>query len=265
MSPLASRPLKLLVTDIDGCLIEGERALYDFEALAAIRELNRAAPRDDTIPSVTICSGRPYPYVEAMLKLVDSQLPAIFEHGCGLYFPQRELRHECAYHPRAVLGAADRRRWEELVQHVLEVTGAGRQCAKQAIVTFFPPDGHPPAGLAEYVEGVIAEAGLPLEVGYTASSVDVTPRGLNKGAGLRWLLDELRVEGWDLDLAKVAAVGDSVSDLSFLQIAGFSAAPANAAPQVLASVDYVSPQSYTRGVLDILELVIEHNRNLSTA
>lgn len=255
-------PIKLFITDIDGCLIEGEKAGYDFAALAAIRELNRNAAADPAIPQVTICSGRPYPYVEAMLKLIDSPLPGIFEHGCGLYFPTRELRHECAYHPQAVLAGADQQRWNELVQRILRETGAGQQCAKRAIVTFFPPEGEPPAELARFVAGLIAEAGLPLQAGHTAASVDVTPNGINKATGLRWLLDELAGEGWPLTLDEVASVGDSPSDICFMEVTAFSAAPANAAQSVLRMANYVSPQRYTRGVLDILERVIGRNRRL---
>lgn len=254
--------LKLLVTDIDGCLIEGEKTGYDFEGLAAIRELNRRAARDPAIPRVTICSGRPYPYVEAMLKLVDSRLPGIFEHGCGLYSPTSELRHECAYHPQTVLSDAEQQRWNALVQRILRETGAGQQCAKRAIVTFFPPEGEPPADLARFVAGLIAEAGLPLQTGHTATSVDVTPNGINKAAGLRWLLEQLAGDGWPLTLEETAAIGDSRSDICFMEIAGFSAAPANAAEPVKAIASYVSPQRYTRGVLDILERVIERNRRL---
>jgi hydroxymethylpyrimidine pyrophosphatase-like HAD family hydrolase len=186
-------------------------------------------------------------------------LPGIFEHGCGLYFPQRELRHGCVYHPAALRAGPVRQRWEELAARITAETGAGRQCAKGALVTFFPPAGKPAAALAEYVAGLVAEAGLPLTVGHTFTSVDVTPQGIDKGSGLRWLLDELRLEGWDIDLAQVAAVGDSPSDICFMEIAGFSAAPANAAPPVQAMAAYISPQPHTRGVLDILQRVIARN------
>lgn len=251
--------LKLVVTDVDGCLIEGEKAPYDFEALAALRELNQAATPTNAIPYVTLCSGRPYPYVEAMIKLIGGRLPGIFEHGCGLYFPQRELRHECVYHPRALLAEEQRQQWEALVRRIVEETGAGRQCAKAALVTFFPPPDWPTAAFAEYVAAQIAEAGLPLGVGHTVTSVDVMPQGINKFSGLQWLLDELRAEGWEIDLVQVVAVGDSPSDRCFMEPAGFSAAPANAHPQVKAIADYVSPQPYTRGLLDIIRQVVRIN------
>jgi HAD superfamily hydrolase (TIGR01484 family) len=257
------KPIKLLITDVDGCLIQGEKAPYDLDALAAIRELNQAAAHDPTIPAVTICSGRPYPYVEAMLKLVDGHLPAVFEHGCGLYYPARELRHECAYHPQALRSPDQRSQLEALVARIEQETGAGRQCAKGALVTFFPPPDHSPAAFATYVADTIAQAGLPLEVGHTMTSVDVAPLGIDKLVGVEWLLQELRGEGWEIAMDQVAAVGDSPSDLCVLQPAGLSAAPANADAVVRAAVDYVSPERYTRGVLDVLQRAVALNRAIA--
>ncbi|MEA3334896.1 MAG: HAD hydrolase family protein [Chloroflexota bacterium] len=248
-------PIKLIVIDIDGCLIEGEKAPYDFKALAAIRELNRKASPTNTIPQATICSGRPYPYVEAMLKMIDGQLPAIFEHGCGLYFPQRELGRECVYHPAARLEEPQRQQWHNLAERIVQETGAGRQCGKEALVTFFPPNDVTVPVFAEYVASQVCEAGLPLKVGHTASSVDVTPLAVDKGTGLLWLLSELRNEGWNGSLDQVAGIGDSPSDICFLELAAVAAAPANAADPVLEMVDYVSPWPFTRGVLDIMHHV----------
>jgi HAD superfamily hydrolase (TIGR01484 family) len=252
--------LKLLVTDIDGCLIQGEKAPYDFEALAAIRELNRAAERDKTIPRMTICSGRPYPYVEAMIKLIDGYLPGVFEHGCGLYYPRKDLRHECAYHPHAQRSDGERLALDELINRVIRETGAGRQCGKGALVTFFPPPVQPAENFAAYIRELVNEAGLFLAVGNTITSVDVTPRGVDKATGLRWLLDELKADGWEISPDEVAAVGDSTSDIGFMKLAGFAAAPANAVPAVQAMAHYVSLQPYTRGLLDILQKVISTNR-----
>jgi hypothetical protein len=153
----------------------------------------------------------------------------------------------------------DRQRRDELIARIVAETGAGRQFAKGALVTLFPPPEHSPADFAAYVSGLLVEAGLPLEVGHTFTSVDIGPRGVDKGTGLRWLLEELRAGGWAVDLDQVAAVGDSTSDLPFMEIAGFSGAPANAAPPVRAAAGYVSPKPYTQGVLDILLQVVERN------
>ena len=77
--------------------------------------------------------------------------------------------------------------------------------------------------------------------------MDVTPTGINKGQGVRWLSEETGIS-----LAHMWGIGDSTSDLKFLELVGRSAAPANAAAEVQAAVGYVSPYRDGDGVVDIL-------------
>jgi hydroxymethylpyrimidine pyrophosphatase-like HAD family hydrolase len=86
-----------------------------------------------------------------------------------------------------------------------------------------------------------------LTVQNSAACVDITPAGIDKGTGLRWL-----AEAVDIPLERIGGIGDSTSDLSFLRLVGQSAAPANAIAQVKAKVAYVSPYRDGDGIVDIL-------------
>ena len=57
----------------------------------------------------------------------------------------------------------------------------------------------------------------------------------------------------EVPLSRIGGVGDSSSDLTFLTMVGFAAAPANAAPDVKERVHYVSPFEDGEGLMDILE------------
>jgi 3-deoxy-D-manno-octulosonate 8-phosphate phosphatase (KDO 8-P phosphatase) len=60
-----------------------------------------------------------------------------------------------------------------------------------------------------------------------------------------------------LEDSAVAFMGDDLLDLPVLSRAGLSAAPADAAPEVLASVDWVSPSGGGRGAArELIELVL---------
>lgn len=60
--------------------------------------------------------------------------------------------------------------------------------------------------------------------------------------------------GWD----QVLAMGNDVQDLSMLRAAGFSAAPADAFPEVLSEVDYVTKKRAGEGaVREMLQLMFE--------
>ncbi len=60
----------------------------------------------------------------------------------------------------------------------------------------------------------------------------------DKGAAIRHLAEQT-----ELDLGSVAYVGDDLFDLEALRAAGWSAAPANARPEVKAEVSYVCEAS----------------------
>lgn len=65
--------------------------------------------------------------------------------------------------------------------------------------------------------------------------VDFNPPGVNKGAGLRRLAERM---GWDP--ANIFAMGDNYNDLSMLEQAGMSAAPASAIPEARAAAGFVT-------------------------
>ena len=69
--------------------------------------------------------------------------------------------------------------------------------------------------------------------------------------------------GAQLDLAEICFIGDDVNDLPAIEIAGFSAAPANAAPEVLARVDFVAMASGGNGAVRELMNAILATRGLS--
>jgi 3-deoxy-D-manno-octulosonate 8-phosphate phosphatase (KDO 8-P phosphatase) len=61
-----------------------------------------------------------------------------------------------------------------------------------------------------------------------------------------------------IELAQIAYMGDDVNDLPALQIAGFSAAPASAARDVLSSAHFISRNSAGNGaVRELIEAVLE--------
>ena len=77
-------PIRLIVFDIDGVLTAGETAPLDFDLMMYLSAMNRAAREDPSRPAVTLCTGRPAPFVEAFAQAINGHLPAIFENGCGL-------------------------------------------------------------------------------------------------------------------------------------------------------------------------------------
>ena len=243
--------LRLVVIDVDGCLTPGEGQPWNFEALQYVAQLNRRAQEDAAQLAVTLCTGRQEPYVEVLMQAIDAHLPGIYENGGGLYFP-REYR----FVENPLITAAMR---EALVgikatlRRAIVETGLGHfQPGKEVSLTIYPlgqvsvHDLHLATieALGTFNAGYVVQA--------SASCVDVTPRGVDKGGGVRWLSRETGVA-----LNQMGGIGDSASDLKFLSIIGRSAAPANAANEVKAAVGYVSPYEDGDGVVDILRRWVE--------
>lgn len=238
--------LRLVVIDVDGCLTPGEGQPWNFEALQYVARLNRRAQKDATKLAVTLCTGRQEPYVEVMMQAIDAHLPGIYENGGGLYFP-REYR----FIENPLITVAMREALAGIkatLQREIVETGLGHfQPGKEVSLTLYPLV---QVSVRELYLAIV-EALATCQAGYIAhesvSCVDVVPRGVDKGAGVRWLSQETGIP-----LDEMGGIGDSASDLKFLSILGRSAAPANAADEVKARVDYVSPYEDGDGVVDIL-------------
>ena len=237
-------PLRLIVFDIDGVLTDGEAQPWDLELMSLLAELNRAARRDSSRPAVTLCSGRPAPYVDAMLQAIDGHVPAIFESGAGLYDPTGYR-----FLPNPSLGSGSRMRQakQRLTQKLVQPGHATIQPGKEYSLSLFPTE----RMTLDMLEPLAREALGPLaeriDLVRSASCLNVMPAGIDKAGGLYFLS---QVTG--IPLAAMLAVGDSPVDGPMLTVAGYSAAPANAARAIQRLVQYVAPSPAAQGVREIL-------------
>jgi HAD superfamily hydrolase (TIGR01484 family) len=237
-------PLRLIVFDIDGVLTDGEAQPWDLGLMAELAALNRAARRDSSRPAATLCSGRPAPYVDAMLQAIDGHLPGLFESGAGLYAPQG---YRFLAHPD-LDGAAALAEVRQCLADALVHTGhAYLQPGKEYSLSLFPSDPAHLATLRPLAAAALGPLAAAVELVYSASCLNVMPAGIDKGVGLRFL-----AQATGIPTTAMLAVGDSEVDLPMLQAAGYSAAPANASPAVQQIVQFVAPSPAGQGVREIL-------------
>lgn len=180
------------------------------------------------------------------MQTIGGYLPCIYENGCGLYVPQgyRFVEHpSLTTSSREALAAARVTLYRQVVIPELGCFQPG----KEVSLTLYPLPGTSVRRLYQIVANVLAPQDGAFTIQASVSCVDVTPKGIDKGEGVRWLSEQAGIP-----LASMGGIGDSPSDLKFLRLVGRSAAPANAAPEVKAAVDYVSPYADGDGVVDIL-------------
>ena len=239
------KPIRLILFDVDGVLTDGEAQGLDLDLFAHLAAMNRAAHDDSSLPAVTLCTGRPAPYVEVMLQAIKGHLPAVYENGCGLYVP-RDYRF--LQHP-ALDGNESMRDVRERLGEALVKTGRiFFQPGKEHSLSLFPLNGVSVADLDPLAREALGSLQDLVDLTYSSSCLNVIPRGVDKGAGLRFLCER---SGYVLD--EVLGVGDSDVDVPFLKLTGYSAAPANAFDSVKQIVDYIAPHNTSKGVRDILQ------------
>lgn len=76
--------------------------------------------------------------------------------------------------------------------------------------------------------------------------------GIDKGSGIRHLVEHLGI-----DLADVAAFGDTYNDIPMLDIVGHSYVMANAAEHMHAHGTFLAPSNNDAGVLTVIDRIVE--------
>lgn len=237
--------ISLIVLDIDGVVTEGESAHLDLGFLGRLAAMNQAARQDGDLPAITLCTGRPAPYLELMLQAIDGHLPGVFENGAGLYAP---LTYRFTPHPSLAGQDHMQQVRQRLYERLVQTGQAYFQPGKEFTLTLFATDPSATRQLKDMSESALGPLAEGIDLVYSTSCLNILPGSIDKGKGIDFLSQETSIP-----TNAMLGVGDSDVDLPFLKKTGYSAAPDNAVPAVKAVADYVSPKRTSEGVVDILK------------
>ncbi|MEX2502618.1 MAG: HAD hydrolase family protein [Trueperaceae bacterium] len=246
-------PIRVFACDIDGCLAPVGHGSYDMTAMARIQSISRSSEHDPSVPALTLVTGRPQPYVDALLQMLHVRLPASFENGAGL----------CARHPYRswfVLEVEEGRdvlqRAERLLADQDDLT---LQLGKAASMSVFAVDSEalPVPALAERLNAWADQHDLPLTIDPSSDCVNLLLPGVDKVRGLTALCDAT-----DVTPAQVAGIGDSVGDAAWLRRCGVSVAPSGARPEARDAVAYASILPDAHATLATYLELVRANRTL---
>ncbi len=246
--------IKLFISDIDGCLSRPFRE-PDWELLSQIRRLNKQSIHDMAVPPLSICSGRPMPYVEAAAQWLGIDRPVGFE-SAGIYrVKTNEVQFLSAFDDDAEQQVNQLKNW---LQDEIVPTDNG------FIVEFTK---RMDAGIIHLDKEVIDEVHTPIvdyveknhprfEVHKTDVSINIVLKDNNKRNGIQKICELL-----DLDPQEVAYIGDSSGDIPGLEIVGHPFAPKNASEAVKQHAEVIEA-SVTDAVLLAYRDIIQENRRL---
>jgi len=246
------RLIEVFACDIDGCLAAAGHAPYDLPALRRMADLNALSGVSDDVPALTLVTGRPHGYVDAVTQVLGIELAVSFENGAGLA-TRRPYR---AWLSPGV--AAGQRELQAFSTMLADEPRMVLQLGKVASLSVFPAvAGYELDELVADVRQLVAGAGLALTLDPSTDCVNVLIPGVDKGTGFAWLVEELGVA-----VEAVAGIGDSVGDLAWLAACGLSVAPANAVAEVKAAVDVNLPGQDAAAALAAYIALVEANRRL---
>lgn len=257
--------IKLVVCDNDGCLMPEHNSIINPQDLEPIRAHNARAhsaldaswsvrsgqrPRFDwtglaASPLLTICTGRPQPFVELLQRWIHCPfVPAVAEGGVLTFsLADNTTRMDPAVTREHISLIRDCRDWCDYEM------GWNVQAGKQAMVSLYVPQADERL-FGEMIDGAkrqIHDMGWPLRVERTVTYINISLAHVSKASGVNRLLDELGLDG-----RHVLAIGDTTGDLVLREICGLFACPANAMEEVKRAADYVSDFALSDGVADII-------------
>ncbi len=238
-------PYRCIISDIDGCLGPESHAPLDAHALARIAQYNTLAQRTNGA-ILTLCSGRPQPYAEAISRLIaNTSCPIICEMGVWLYDP-RDNR----FLMDPSISASDLEKIEACTRFVraeLLPLGITMQPGKTASISLWHPQTPVLMDLKPMIEERIARQGWNLRVSNTVAWINLELAHVSKGSGIDRLCAMMGYQKHQL-----AGIGDTMGDMAIRDRVAFFACPSNADERLKARADYVSTHAETDGVLDIL-------------
>lgn len=241
------RRFDAVISDIDGCLAPESSAPIDAAALVQIAEHNRLAQTAMDRPVVTLCSGRPEPFVEAMARFMfNHSVPCIAENGVWLYHPDRNgYDRDPSITDADLLAVAEAQAW---VERELASKGVRIQPGKSGSVSLYHADTEYLRSLEPMVKAEFEKRRWPFRVSMTWLYINCDLQHISKGTAIDRLIAQT-----GLKRERLAGIGDTAGDALIADRVAFFACPANAATAIKTRAHYISTYAEAKGVLDILE------------
>ena len=246
--------IKLIVCDIEGCLTINKKQPIDTGTLVKLQAYCELARRGEK-PPLVLCTGRPQPYAEAILQHLDAffpNFPSVVENGLFLYDSVEDV---LIANPAIEGRETELRRVKDYI--LANLAGISKlEPGKELCISLNPLGSLSVEELFEETKKALPpELRELVFITHSSSAVDITPQGVNKASGVKFLSERTGVK-----LEDMLGIGDTAGDFPMMKIVGKIACPANAKQEVIDLVrqreGFVANSPNTLGVWEIL---LHHN------
>lgn len=263
------RPIRLIVTDLDGTLLNSAHEISP-RTEAAIRAAQARGV------AFTVATGKTFPSTTALIERFGIRLPVICGNGTSVHAPTGEVLFEDpipvdlaveavrfaeAHGMTPVVyvrgGLVTSRRddnVDELIAHhepepevIPNLVDALRNSHRPHKIILMHRDRERVVAFQHLLEERFGERGQVVRSGL-ASVIELLPRGVSKATALRVILDR---SGYRAD--EMICFGDNCNDLPMIQMAAVGVAMGNAPADVRAGADFVTASNDEDGVALALE------------
>lgn len=247
--------IRYFVLDLDGCLTYPFES-PDWKIITAIRELQLKSSQVNAIPPLSLCTGRPQPYAEAVAQWLGIRHTIIFESGGGFYHPvDNKLTWSPHFTEEIEQKSREIRLW--FTKEVLpQYPGMMLEFTKHTDVGMVHNNLDEIKKVYEIASQKIRDEYPEFEVHYTNVSVNIIVKDCNKASGLKFFAEQQNVSA-----DEIAYIGDTMGDLLALKWVGAPFAPSNAIDEVKQHSTVMSEEA-TGGVLEAYQAIITSNKRL---
>lgn len=240
------------VLDLDGCVSVPFQP-PNWQAITAIRALQQRSETEEHVPSLSLCTGRPLPYAEAVAQWLGIRHTIIFESGGGFYHPvENRLAWSPYYSEELAAQSALIREWFRR-EVAPEFPGVVFEFTKRTDVGVVHNNSNDISRIYEQAKHKIGQDFPDFEVHQTGISVNIIAAACNKATGLEYFCELEHTQP-----SQLGYIGDSSGDLKALRLAGRPFAPSNAIDEVKAVAQVMQGEA-TLGVLQAYEQLIALN------
>ena len=246
--------VRFFVLDLDGSLAYPFES-PDWQSVTLIRQFQLQSARDECIPALSLCTGRPLPYAEAVAQWLGIRNTIIFESGGGFYHP---VTNELTWSPhftREIEQESREIRFWFARDVISRFPGMMLEFTKRTDVGMVHTNVDEITRVYEIARKKIDAEHPRFEVHKTGVSVNIIVKACNKASGLQFFAkrENIRAE-------EIAYIGDSTGDLMALDWVGVAFAPSNAINAVKERRARVMNGEATQGVLEAYQMLIAENQ-----
>ena len=233
--------IKLVVTDIDGTLIDSSEKIPP-QLAATVKKCRENGIR------FAVSTGRTKELAEPIIKELGITDPCVIANGaCIVQENQYLAAHDFSVLP---IRETDYVRYHQSIgnrfKEPIDLDGTDWYKARFQKVMFM--DENKTGKIHNYQKEMENFKELYWVTTYSDAAVELGPKGCNKATGVKELAGLLGVS-----MDEIMACGDFSNDLEMIRVAGVGVAVNNANDELKEAADYVAKGSFAYGVMEAIE------------